>query len=117
MAPLKIISWELINESAPQQRIEFLTEQGISVCLDKAHALHLRHVNQEDYPVVHIRDQLHALVARNVYYQLMELVEEIDVQANRETLFLGALPKTVELSSSVFALRSSGQHFPLVPHG
>lgn len=113
VAPLKIVSWEIEHANTEEQRIQFQTEQGAVVALDKEHPLSLLFKNKEGYPIVHIRNQLDALVSRNVYYQMSEHIEEF----NLETLDANLVNQNASFDSSAhkrfLGIRSHGMIFPL----
>jgi hypothetical protein len=76
VAPLKVTEWEVNNAQTQNQRIKFKTEQGHWFKLDREHPLTLFQKSDEEFPIVLVRNDLHAIITRNAYYQMAELVEE-----------------------------------------
>ncbi len=116
VAPLLIVEWDVSAPSTPNQSIQLRTQQGRLLSLNEAHPLTLLRANAEDYPIVHIRNQLHAIVTRNVYYQMAELVEEFNpLQLNEDkadtTRIISSVPE-----SNFLGIRSDNLIFPLISH-
>lgn len=60
------------------QQVCFTTNTDEVFVLDKEHALTVSENGEtgEPHPVVHVRSGLNALIARNVFYQLVELAQQ-----------------------------------------
>ena len=78
-APFTIVSMETAEENG--LRIKMETNTGERLCVDKEHPLWVETDDDsgEPSPYVRVRDRLHALVSRSVFYQLVELAEPKDV--------------------------------------
>lgn len=76
-APFVITQLDLV-EPGPEQQLQLETSLGDSVCVDAAHPLWLvtDPITGEPSPYVRVRDRLDGLLARSVFYQLVELAAE-----------------------------------------
>ena len=76
-APFVIVQMQ-VDGAGPERTITLTTNMAESVTASAEHPLVFRPGRQtEPLPYVAIRDGLEALVSRSVYYDLMELVEEL----------------------------------------
>lgn len=66
-----------IADPGPGQKIVFTLNTGDQVVVNEAHPLTVSQVagSDEPHPIVHVRDGLDALLARSVFYQLVEAGE------------------------------------------
>ncbi|KEI71758.1 DUF1285 domain-containing protein [Endozoicomonas elysicola] len=80
-APFVIVRAEIIDGDHGKQYL-FTTNIGDKVALDKGHPLVMMEdsLTKEPAPYIRVRDQLNALINRNVFYQLVEESEEIPVE-------------------------------------
>lgn len=88
----------LMEEDSGKGEIRFTTNTGETFLLDKEHELAVTEnpATGEPHPVVHVRSGLNALLARNVFYQLVELAEPYEIAGK-----------------NVFCVHSNGIAFPL----
>lgn len=66
-----------------QQRLLFTTNVEEHVLADAEHPLDVRERDGEPAPYIHVRDDLWALLSRNVFYELVELAEAHPDDAGR----------------------------------
>jgi len=79
-APFVAVELRVAGEGRAQI-LHFRTNVDDVVVLDKAHPLRLEFAaDGEPSPYILVRDRLEALITRSVYYELAEMVEEIDGQ-------------------------------------
>lgn len=80
-APFVIIRAETMDADHGKQYL-FTTNIGDKVALDKDHPLVMMEdfLTKEPAPYIRVRDQLNALINRNVFYQLVEEAEEVPVE-------------------------------------
>lgn len=99
--PFVVVLMENSGEHNAQQ-IRFTTNTGETFMLDNEHELTVTEnlATGEPHPVVHVRSGLNALLARNVFYQLVELAEPHEIAGK-----------------NVFCVRSNGISFPLEDRG
>lgn len=112
LAPLLIVEWNVDHANSVEQTIQFKTQQGHWVPLDTEHQIFIRHVRGEDYPIVHIRSGLNALVSRNVYYQLAESIDSAEnINAAKLPIIRG--DKTEDYRAEELGLISNGYFYSL----
>lgn len=70
-----------------ERRIVFATNMGDAVLADAAHPLSVEGTAEEPRPYVEVRDGLRALIARSVFYRL---VDEADTEAGGEVAIWSA---------------------------
>lgn len=86
-----------VDNNNGQQQLRFTTNIEESVIADHDHPIRVEQgVNDEPLPYIRVRDNLDALISRNVFYQLADLVEERVVDGQK-----------------VMGVCSSGEFFPL----
>lgn len=80
------------------QQIRFTTNTDESITLDSEHGLMVTEqvATGEPHPIVHVRSGLNALISRSVFYQLVALAEQRQIDGD-----------------SVFGVWSCGVFFPL----
>lgn len=66
-----------------EQRLLFTTNVDEHVLADAEHPLDVQQRDGEPAPYLHVRDDLWALLSRNVFYELVELAEPHPEQASR----------------------------------
>ncbi len=78
--PFLITEMELVNPG-PEQQLEMKTSLGDQLCVGADHPLWLKtdSVSGEPTPYVRVRDQLDGLLSRPVFYQLVELAGEHEI--------------------------------------
>lgn len=81
--PFQAILMDVVG-SGPEQTLKFTTNVAEEVVADTAHPIHVAidMKTGEPSPYILVRDSLEALIARNVYYQLTELI--VSESANGE---------------------------------
>ncbi|MEH6822595.1 MAG: DUF1285 domain-containing protein [Motiliproteus sp.] len=79
--PFLITQLDLVDPG-PEQQLQLQTSLGDSVCVDAAHPLWLVSdpITGEPSPYVRVRDRLDGLLARSVFYQLVDLAAEHQVE-------------------------------------
>ena len=84
-APFLITQLDLINPG-PEQQLQLQTSQGDRVWVDAEHPLWLvtDSITGEPSPYVRVRDRLDGLLARSVFYQLIELAEEQQIEGKTQ---------------------------------
>ena len=95
VAPLLAVRME-VRSAADEPEIAFETNVGDIVVADREHPVAMRGSPEAPLPVVVVRDRIEALIARSVYYELVDQGE----LADRDGL-------------EVLVLRSRGQAFEL----
>lgn len=70
-APFLVTQVECLEEGG-QTYLRFTTQTGDQVIASADHPLWVTYRQDEPSPYVHIRDRLHALIGRTVYYQLVD---------------------------------------------
>jgi hypothetical protein len=95
VAPLLAVRME-VRQGKAGQEIAFQTNTGDIVVADREHPIRMRGSGEAPLPVVVVRDGIEALIARNIYYELVALGEVLSAGAE-ETL----------------AIRSGGEVFHL----
>ncbi len=100
-APFVAVELQRLGRGAAQ-RLVFRTNVDDVVTADREHPLWVKNHPDtgEPSPYVRVRDRLHALIARAVFYELVELGEEREVDGERrfgvysagDFFVLGALP-------------------------
>ncbi|MFT5722697.1 MAG: hypothetical protein ACI9W6_003032 [Motiliproteus sp.] len=95
--PFSITRLDLINPGL-EQRLELQTSLGDSFCVDAAHPLWLLidPVTDEPSPYVRVRDRLDGMLARSVFYELVSLAAEHQIDGKTQ-----------------FGIHSGGQFFAL----
>ncbi len=71
-APFQAVALTRDGEG-PEQRLLFTTNVGDHVLADAEHQLNVQERDGEPSPYVHVRNDLWALLSRNVFYELVEL--------------------------------------------
>lgn len=82
-APFVAVTLQVSGEGEAQVlRLETHVEEQVEVGPDHPLRVHIDPLTQEPAPYVHVRDNLEALIHRNVFYQLVELAvtRELDGQ-------------------------------------
>ncbi len=76
-----------VTGSGVQQSIQLTTNMDETITLDARHSVQLNAdpATGEPHPTVEIRSGLKALIARSVFYQLVELAQTRDHEGQRET--------------------------------
>ncbi|MES3008077.1 MAG: DUF1285 domain-containing protein [Pseudomonadota bacterium] len=69
---------EVVGEGE-QQELQFILNTGERVSAGPDHPLVVEQSNNEPHPVLMVRDGLRALLARNVFYALVELAQEQEI--------------------------------------
>lgn len=73
-APFLITTLEVLERDGARF-LQFTTQTGDVVVAGAEHPIWLEYRDGEPQPYVHVRDRLHALIGRNVYYELVWLGE------------------------------------------
>lgn len=96
-APFTAVELSVAGEG-DDRLVAFRTNVGDVVPLDAEHPLRVavNPATDEPSPYILVRDRLEALIGRAVYYELVSMAEETELEGRR-----------------VFAVRSAGQWFPL----
>ncbi|MDO9317232.1 MAG: DUF1285 domain-containing protein [Gammaproteobacteria bacterium] len=81
-----------------EQVLRFTLNTGEVVIAGHDHPLMVESLTDEPHPVLMVRDGLRALIARSVFYQLVELAEEQDIEG-RSVLVVWSLGSRFELGS------------------
>ncbi len=81
-APFLAIAVNRDGEGA-QQRLLFTTNVQEHVLADAEHPLDVRERDGEPAPYIHVRDDLWALLSRNVFYELVDMAEPHHDDAGR----------------------------------
>lgn len=87
-----------IEAQGPGQALNFTLNTGEVVTAGPDHLLVVESLQGEPHPVLMVRDGLRALIARNVFYQLVELGEEQEIEG-RSVLVVWSLGRCFELGS------------------
>lgn len=97
-APFVATELEVVDDA--ERKLLFTTNVGATVLADAEHPVRVRTDPEtgEPSPYVLVRDNLWALIGRNVFYRLVELAEEIERDGQRW-----------------LAVRSDGELFPVGP--
>ncbi len=107
VAPLLMVALDVQNRGTPAQYIRLQTQQLDWISLDEPDELSARLHNGRWVPIMHVRDNLHALIDRNVYYHLAELaVTEGDAA--------GMLGTKKPAEADTYGVVSAGRFFPLL---
>ncbi|WP_163833433.1 DUF1285 domain-containing protein [Spartinivicinus ruber] len=77
-APFVVVAVAIRDENH-QQQLVFTTNVGDKVVLDTDHPLQVRSVAEQPKPYILVRDQLEALINRNVFYELVDKAEEKEI--------------------------------------
>lgn len=94
-APFLAVLADQVEEGG-ETYLRFTTQTGDVVIASAEHPIWVEYHDEEPAPYIHLRDRLHALIARSVYYQLVDLAQT-QVGDGRTTL----------------AVRSAGQFFEI----
>lgn len=94
-APLLAIRME-VRQGEGGQDIAFQTNTGDIVVADREHPIRMHGSDDAPLPVVVVRDGIEALIARNIYYELVEL-GEVQCAGGQQTL-------TVRSGGAIFDL-------------
>lgn len=73
--PFLITSVERLQRDG-KDYLQFTTQTGDIVVAGTEHPLWISYKGDEPNPYIHVRDRLHALIGRNVYYQLVDMGQE-----------------------------------------
>ena len=75
--PFVATTLEVVGE-AESQAMQFTLNTGDTVTADADHAIIVTHnpVSAEPHPIIHVRDGLNALLARNVFYHLVDMSQQ-----------------------------------------
>jgi hypothetical protein len=112
IAPLLIVEWDVQHAGKIEQTLTFKTQQGHWVTANDEHPISLQTCSEGAYPVIHIRSGLNALVSRNVYYQLAELIDTSEkLEAGELSIFSCDNQET--LNGGQLGIISCGVFFPL----
>ena len=95
VAPLLAVRME-VRAGRDGPDIAFQTNVGDIVVADRDHPIRVRGSPEAPLPVVVVRDEIEALIARNVYYDLVEQGELADVNGT-ETLLVRSAGEAFEL--------------------
>lgn len=97
VAPLLAVRMEVRNPG-PAAEIAFETNVGDIVVLGPGHPIVVRGTPEAPLPVVLVRDGIEALIARNIYYELVEQ-GEIVWRDGRETVLVRSGGASFELGA------------------
>lgn len=89
VAPLFVIAASR-EQREGQQAIILTTSTGDTVVVDKAHPISLVEQSGQPLPQVIIRNNLPALISRNVYYQLIDWALEVS-DSNADNLYIQSM--------------------------
>jgi len=89
VAPLFIITADR-EQREGQQAITLTTSTGDIVVVDKAHPLSIDKHSSQPSPQVIVRNNLPALISRNVYYQLIDWALEVS-DGNADSLYIQSM--------------------------
>ena len=92
-------SLELNN--TPRSEIAFMTTLDDIVIADKEHPIQVIEKDGFPYPTILIRNNLHALISRSDFYQLVELSTSVPISNNGKTLFSNCIVKSRGCSFSL----------------
>ena len=67
-----------VSGTGDQQDLQFTDNAGNRFTVDREHKLWVEHSDDESRPYCIVRNNLTALLARPVYYQLADLITEVD---------------------------------------
>ena len=96
-APFVAVEMRVVGSGPADRRLEFRTNLGYWVAAGPGHAIRVEidPDSDEPSPYIHVRDGLDALIARAVFYDLVELAEERDgvlvVTSGGEEFVLGRI--------------------------
>lgn len=97
VAPLLVVRMEVRQgEGGPD--IAFQTNTGDIVVADRDHPIRMHGTRDAPLPVVEVRDGIEALIARTVFYDLVDQGEVCDVEGT-ETLIVRSRGETFELGA------------------
>ncbi|MCX4029231.1 DUF1285 domain-containing protein [Endozoicomonas sp. SM1973] len=80
-APFIAVAVEITEENRHQQLV-FTTNVGDKVLLGADHPLQVRFVAEQSKPYILVRDQLEALINRNVFYELVAKAVVNEIEGN-----------------------------------
>ena len=93
-APFLAVDWVARGEGS-SRAVGFRTSTDDVVFAGPDHPVWIEQGDEGPRPYVHVRSGLNALIARSVYYPLVELAEEVDghlwLQSGGERFDLGAI--------------------------
>ncbi|MFT5520179.1 MAG: hypothetical protein ACI9IA_000769 [Enterobacterales bacterium] len=92
-------SLELKNSRIPE--IAFMTTLDDIVIADKEHPIQVIEKNGFPYPTILIRNNLHALISRSDFYQLVEISTSEPILNNGNSLFSNCIVKSRDCSFSL----------------
>ena len=111
VAPLLIVEWALSHQDDGVPIIQLKTQQGFWFDVDAEHPIHSIQYGDDDVMAVRVRSNIDAVVGRNVYFQLSELLEEYsEVSVDGRQVFE---VKRWNLQKGLYGLSSAGVFFPL----
>lgn len=96
-APFLAVEMQLVDDPVYTQRAIFRLNTGDIIVASQQHMLELRGDGENALPYLHVRADLWALLARPVYYELME--------------------QAIEAGGDPIGITSDGIFFPLAPAG
>lgn len=96
-APFSAVEMKLVDDPVYAHRAIFRLNTGDIVAAGPDHSLELRGDGENALPYLHVRADLWALLARPVYYELME--------------------RAIETSRNPIGITSDNMFFPLAPEG
>lgn len=97
VAPLLAVRME-VRQGEDGPDIAFQTNTGDIVVADRDHAIRMHGTRDTPLPVVEVRDGIEALIARTVFYELVDQGEVCDVEGT-ETLIVRSRGETFELGA------------------
>jgi len=94
-APFVAIRMEAL-ETNGQRELEFITSVEDSITAGEQHPIWVVNRDNQPRPYIRVRDNLDALISRNLFYQLVEIGEEREIKGKK-----------------VFGVESAGEFFVL----
>ena len=94
----------IVEHTDSGQKLQLTTNVGDRVTLDKKHPLWMAPDKQSGFmqPYILVRDRLNALIHRNVFYELVELAEEQNINGQKQLV--------VTSNNQFFSLGSVDDH-------
>lgn len=97
VAPLLAVRME-VRRGGDGPDIAFQTNVGDVVIVDREHPIRMRGTRDAPLPLVVVRDEIEALIARNVYYELVEQGDVVDT-GDGESLIVRSRGEDFELGT------------------